>query len=101
MGYKILETAHARADLREICSYISGALENPIAAAAFIEELEKCYDILEQLPYTYEQCRDGHLRARGYRRAIIKNYVMIYKVTDDSVIILRFFHGSRDYEKLI
>ena len=51
----------------------------------------------------YEQCRDPQLRALGYRKAIIKNYVMIYRVDEDKkiVYILRFFYGRRDYEKLI
>ena len=101
MEYKIFETAHARADLEEILEYITGVLANPTAAAAFADELEKCYGILERMPLAFEQCRDGHLKARGYRKALVKNYVMIYKVTAGEVIILRFFHGSRDYEKLI
>lgn len=36
-------------------------------------------------------------------KAGIRNYIMIYKVNESKkeVIILRFFHGRQDYEKLI
>ena len=49
------------------------------------------------------QCRDARLKSLGYRKALINNYVMIYRVDEDAkaVYILRFFYARRDYEKLI
>lgn len=58
MAYKLVETALAQADLDAILSYLALSLENPAAATAFANEVEKCYAALEQLPYLYEQCRD-------------------------------------------
>ena len=51
----------------------------------------------------FEACSDPYLKALGYRKAGIKNYIMIYKVHEHSktVSIMRFFHGRQDYEKLI
>ncbi|MDI9470334.1 MAG: type II toxin-antitoxin system RelE/ParE family toxin [Bacillota bacterium] len=51
----------------------------------------------------YEQCRDLRLRTMGYRRIVIKNYVMVYKVDDEdkTIYVLRFFYGARDYEVLL
>ncbi len=48
-------------------------------------------------------CRAARLRRLGYRKAGIKNYIMIYKVreVDRSVQVLRFFHGKQAYERLI
>ncbi len=39
----------------------------------------------------------------GYRRAVIRNYIMVYKVDDAArqVTILRLFHGKQNYEDLI
>lgn len=55
------------------------------------------------MPLMFERCRNPRLRNPGYRRAVIKNYVMVYRVVESehTVYILRFFYGSRDYEKLI
>ena len=73
MAYKLVETALAQADLDAILSYLALSLENPTAATAFANEVEKCYTALEQMPYLYEQCRDPRLSSKGYRKAVIKH----------------------------
>lgn len=47
----------------------------------------------------YEACRDLRLRAKEYRKAVIRNYVLIYKVDEKNrtVLLLRFFYGKQDY----
>ncbi len=103
MAYKIEVTPHAGEDLEEIVSYIAGNLANATAATAFLDAVEECYDGLEAMPFMFEECRDPHLKALGYRRAVIKHYVMVYRVdeAEKTVYILRFFYGAREYEKLI
>ena len=55
------------------------------------------------MPLMYESCRDPHLKELGYRRAVMQNYIMVYKVDSktETVYIMRLFHGRQDYEKLI
>ena len=103
MDYKIEITPHAIGDLDEIITYIAKTLENPAAAASFLEEVDACCRGLERLPFAYEQCRDPRLKALQYRRAVIGRYIMVYRVEEGrkTVYILRFFYGARDYEKLI
>ena len=103
MAYKIIETELAQQDLSDIVDYILGTLENPSAVATFLDEVEACYDNLEQHPLMFEACHDPRLGTLGYRKAIIRNYIMIYKVIESTktVSIMRFFHGRQDYEKLI
>jgi len=45
----------------------------------------------------YERCHDTCLEKEGYRRATIKNYVLVYKVDEaaKAVIIHRFFLAHR------
>lgn len=45
MAYKLIETALAQADLDAILSYLALSLENPTAATAFANEVEKCYTV--------------------------------------------------------
>ena len=101
--YSLEIAASAQNDLEAILEYIAVELANPTAAETFLDEVEKCYDDLILRPYMYEQCRSPRLRLAGCRRAIIKNYIMVYCVDDskETVFIMRFFYGARDYEKLI
>lgn len=96
-------TELANQDLDSITEYIAVQLANPSAAAGFLNEVEKCYQNLKRMPMMYEKCRDKRLKHEGYRRAVIKNYILVYKIQEDeqTVIIFRFFYGSRNYEKLI
>ena len=103
MAYKLVETALAQADLDAILSYLTLSLENPAAATAFANEVEKCYTALEQMPYLYEQCRDPRFSSKGYRKAVIKHYLLIYRVDEaqKTVYLLRFFYGRQNYETLL
>ncbi|WP_430016628.1 type II toxin-antitoxin system RelE/ParE family toxin [Paenibacillus naphthalenovorans] len=51
----------------------------------------------------YPKCQDNRLEKEGYRKAVIKNYILVYKVDEgaEKVVILRFFYGAQDYNKLI
>ena len=103
MDYKIESTYSADQDLSSIISYIAKDLDNATAAAQFLDQVDACYAHLEKMPFMYELCHDVRLRSLGYRKALINNYVMIYRVDEGTktVYILRFFYGMRDYEKLI
>ena len=99
MGYKLIETRLASQDLDNILEYMAVRLQNPAAASAFADAVEQCYSLLEHTPLMYEVCRDLRLRAKGYRKAVIRNYVLIYKVDEKNrtVLLLRFFYGKQDY----
>lgn len=103
MTYNVVETELAVQDLDSIFSYLALSLANPAAASAFADAVEHCYSSLEQTPLMFEACRSPRLRALGYRKAVIKNYVMVYKIDQaaKTVVILRFFYGRQNYEKLI
>ena len=103
MAYKIEIAPLVNKDLEEILDYILRELSNPSAAADLLAEVESCYSNLEKMPEMYERCRDIRLKAMGYRRITVKNYVIIYRVMESikTVYIMRCFYGGRDYEKLI
>lgn len=103
MDYKVESTPLANQDLDEILNYMVKELDNPSAAADFLDEVGLRYENLAKMPQMYERCHDMRLKTLGYRRVTIKNYVMIYKIAESlkTVFILRFFYGGRDYEKLL
>ena len=103
MVYKIHATDNAQRDLDHIIEYIALELENPSAAATLLDKVDECYDDLSAMPYMYSECQSPRLKAMGYRKAILGNYIMVYRVEEElqTVYILRYFHGKQDYEKLL
>jgi len=101
--YRVVISESAHEDLDNIIKYIAVQLANPIAATNFLNEVEKCYVHLKSNPFMYERCYDIRLGKEGYRKATIKNYVLVYKIDEaaKTVIIYRFFYGAQDYVKLI
>ena len=101
--YKLIVAELAHRDLDNIVSYIAIQLATPIAATNFLDEVEKCYSNLKSNPLMYERCHDVRLEKEGYRKATIKNNVLVYKVDEaaKAVIIHRVFYGAQDYVKQI
>lgn len=101
--YKLVITELAHQDLDRIVSYIVVQLSNSKAAGDFLDEVTAYYGFLKSTPMMYERCQDRRLGEEGYRKAVIKNYVLVYKISEESktVSIMRFFYGAQDYTKLI
>ena len=101
MGYKVVLTEAAQEDLDGILGHIAHSLANPMAALAFADAVERCYSNLEQMPRMYETCQDSRLSSLGYRKAVIINYFLVYKIQErtKTVYVLRFFYGRQDYAK--
>jgi plasmid stabilization system protein ParE len=101
--YKLVISEVAHKDLDDIVSYILVELANPMAAANFLDKVEECYGYLKSNPLIYERCNDALLGKEGFRKAAIKNYILVYKVDEKTgvVNIYRFFYGAQDYIKLI
>ena len=103
MGYKLLITASALNELNEIVDYISNNLDNPFAAADFLDKVEECYDRLKDNPKIYQCCDHQNFKEKGYRKVIIKNYILIYRIDEktNNVYILHFVYGRQDYNSII
>ena len=101
--YKLKISKLAHIDLDKIVSYIAVNLTNPTAATNFLDEMDKCYTNLKSNPFMYAKCKDKRLEKEGYRKVLIMNYVLLYKINEASKIvnILRFFYGAQDYVELI
>lgn len=101
--YKLKITNLANDDLNSIVRHIAVELANPQAAGNFLDEVEKCYEHLKSNPFIYAKSNDARLEKEGYRKALIKNYLLMFKVneTEKVVTVYRFFYGAMDYFKLL
>ncbi len=103
MSYKLIVAKPAENDLADILQYISKDLSAPRAASDFLDEVLKCYDNVSENPLMYALCDNDRLKSKKYRKAIIKNYIMFYRVDEmsNTVYIMRFIYGRRDYISLL
>jgi len=101
--FEIKITDEARHDLEKIYDYISLELKNDIAAKKLIRKIRDSIIRLREFPYMSELLKDEILRKKGYRKIVIDNYIVIYKVNKDerSVIIVRIIYNRRQYQDLI
>ena len=101
--YKVLITELAQRDLDAVMKYVAVQLSNPMAAGDLPDEVEKCYSNLRSNPFIYARIADARLEKEGYRKALIKNYILFFKVFEDEkkVIVHRIIFGARDYQKFL
>ena len=99
--YDILITKIAEQDLDGIVVYLAGKLANPSAASALLDKIEGCFSLLKSTPRMFNECVDTHLKNRRYRKALIDNYLLIFRIDENSriVYVLRFFYGAQNYIK--
>lgn len=103
MAYKLQITRSASEELEHIIDYISNHLNNPSAAADFLDKTEACYQRLMDNPKIYQLCDYPEFKEKNYRKAIIKNYVLIYRIdeTTQTVNLLHFFFGRQNYFSIL
>ena len=101
MAYRLLHTEAARRDLEGIVDYIVNDLCNPQAAALLLDGIGQAYAHLEETPFMYASCRQNILSVAGYRRVLVRGYLMIYRVNEaqKTVYIERFFSDMEDYAR--
>ncbi len=103
MAYKIVVSEDAHRDLDDIVSYIAEELKNPQAASRFLDDVEQAYRRIVENPRLFAFCHDERLQKQGYRKIVIKNYLVLYREDAEAsvVYVVRIVYGARDYEKLL
>lgn len=101
--YSVKFTAIAEYDLEEIFQYIAARLSAPDAAASLLDEIEGHINRLCDFPYAGAAISDEALAVRGYRKLVVKNYMIFYLVgeNDGQVVIMRILYGLRQYGKFL
>jgi toxin ParE1/3/4 len=88
----------ARAELRNIWSYIVNESGNVAAADGVVDAITERFYLLSQYP-RMGRARDD-LRP-GLRSFAVGEYVIVYAIDDEDLQILHVFHGSQDIEVLL
>jgi len=93
----IVFSQKSKEDVVEIALYIASG--NVRAAKEFRKALERTYSVIETLPKVGSLSDFGNLRLVDMRMLPIQKfekYLLVYRVTKDSIEIIRVIHGARD-----
>jgi addiction module RelE/StbE family toxin len=103
MEYEVIISPSAKSDIDEILTYIMGELDNVSAATRLADEVDEKIELLTRQPKMFSSSLDSRLAEKGYRRVVIQNYVMLYRIDEDAkqVLVARLFYGKREYEKYL
>ncbi len=86
-------------DFTEIMSFI--AADNPTAADAMANNIEKNLELLSANPNPGRIPREEELRNLGYRYLIVQNYLIFCTIEEKIIFIHRILHGARNYKTLL
>jgi len=96
MGH--IRTSQAGSDLNEIWYYVATKSGNLDVADRLIDSITDRFTLLAGYP-NMGRARDEDLRL-GLRSFPVGEYVILYRIQDEDVLILRVLRGSRDIEAL-
>ena len=101
MKYKVMYTAGAKKDLRNIFRYISEELLAPENAAGQTERSMTAIRKLDTMPNRNRLYEEEPWHSRGLRFFTVGNYLVFYKTNDETeiVYVVRIMYGGRDAHK--
>ena len=101
MKYKLMYTAGAKKDLRNIFRYISEELLAPENAAGQTERIMTAIRKLDTMPNRNRFYEEEPWHSRGLRFFPVDNYLVFYKTDDETetVYVVRIMYGGRDVYK--
>ena len=97
--FKVEISASAERDLEEIWDYI--AQDNPGNATTYILQLEEQMYSLERFPERCSLIPENQILGTSCRHLMHGQYRTIFRISTDSVYILRIIHGARLLEDLL
>lgn len=101
MAYKRKILKEAAREYRDIVRYLAEVLNSPDAARGFMDEFDYQLGLVCDMPELYGLSRMKELASLGYRTLLVNNYVALYRIDDDTVVVAHIFHQSQDYAKLV
>jgi len=97
--YQIRLLRIAEEDFTEIISFI--AADNPTAADAIANKIEKNLELLSENPNLGRIPREEEIRNLGYKYLIVQNNLIFYTIEERTIFIHRILHGARNYKALL
>lgn len=99
--YSIEYSEEAKIDLIGIKKYIKYNLQEPNIAERLINKLTKAIENIKNNPEIYAIIDDEFIKKLEIRKVIIDNYIVFYRIKNNTVQIVRILYGRRNWMKLL
>ena len=93
--YPVRLTTHAQQNINEITGYIAFINHQPLNAIRIGDKIFDTIDRIRQNPYIFRECEEIPTKNKIYRKAVCQNWLIIYRIKSDEVVILGIIYGSR------
>ena len=101
MGYTVNKSLRFECDYGDILAYLVDDLKSPRSALALINERDRVIDFLETTPFANSVSTKPTLAKNEYREMTVKSYVVVYRVQESIVHLVRMFHQTQRYERFV
>jgi plasmid stabilization system protein ParE len=104
MDFQVEILPGAENEIDGIYSYIADNLDNPIAADRLHSRIMRKISSIGENPYLFRfYFEDETLLAKGYRRAIVDNFLILFTLDEESslVYVRNVIYGRRDLGSII
>ena len=97
--YRLRVVPKAAEDLDAIYGYIFNTLSAAKTANDLFEQIEKATMRLAVFPFSGSYVLEEPLRAKGYRKVVVDNYLIFYLAdeAEKQVVIMRVLFGASKY----
>ena len=101
--YNVYVSDSFQKDLMQIVYYIHHSLSAPFTAANFVEIIENTLYDLSLMPHRYVLVSDPYLRKKGFRKCIIKKYILFFTIDEDSksIHVHRILHSRQNWMSIL
>lgn len=98
MEYRLTVTESFESDLDNVLEYISQKLLNPAAADRLLKRTEEKINFICEDPFMYPLYHNDKLSEKGYRYAVVSNYILFYTIDENEklIILSRFLYGGQN-----
>lgn len=99
--YNIEYSKDARQDLINIKKYIKYNLQEPNIAQKLIMKIKSEVEKLRNNPKIYTIIDDDIIKRLEIRKIIIDNYIVFYRINNESIQVVRIMYGRRNWMALL
>lgn len=103
MGYEVILTDLALAQLDNIIAYLLHELKSMQAANSVLQDADETSLRISRLAGSLKLCEDDQLQKLGYRTIHFKHhrYFMVYRIERNRVYVDGIYHDLQDYENIL
>lgn len=108
MAYRVVVTEQFRNDVLAVVGYLKNELGSPNAASRLVDSIDNALSLIGEMPYMYAVSTKPRLGMFELRECFVQNYVIVYGAlpslasdADGDVHVLRLFHQTQDFERLL